>query len=184
MTYSAPSGACSNADSRCGRSSELSRDVRLLVFGACLVVFGVSLAPLPGPRADPSSPHVAGRPHAPFPFELADAGTPALRNEPQTTAPVVPLADTIAMLNLDMVGRRRNDKLTIYGTGTSAGRCAIIRPKTRCGSVSSSGESRLSSRSACDAHGERVHVDPDVDRRAGSAPPRTRVRHIAPGDCS
>ena len=34
--------------------------------------------------------------------------------------PAVPLDQTIAMLNLDMVGRLRNDKLTIYGTGTAA----------------------------------------------------------------
>jgi hypothetical protein len=33
--------------------------------------------------------------------------------------PVVPLTDTIAMLNMDMVGRVTDDKLTIYGVGTS-----------------------------------------------------------------
>lgn len=34
--------------------------------------------------------------------------------------PLVPLSNTIAMLNLDMVGRLRDEKLTIYGTGTAA----------------------------------------------------------------
>ncbi|GIX03931.1 MAG: aminopeptidase [Planctomycetaceae bacterium] len=34
--------------------------------------------------------------------------------------PLVPLNQTIAMLNLDMVGRLRNDRLTVYGTGTAA----------------------------------------------------------------
>lgn len=33
--------------------------------------------------------------------------------------PVVPLDDTIAMLNLDMVGRLRDDKLVVYGVGTA-----------------------------------------------------------------
>ena len=33
--------------------------------------------------------------------------------------PIVPLTDTIAMLNLDMVGRLRDGKLSIYGTGTA-----------------------------------------------------------------
>jgi Peptidase family M28/PDZ domain/PA domain len=32
--------------------------------------------------------------------------------------PVFPLAKTVAMLNLDMVGRLREDKLTVYGLGT------------------------------------------------------------------
>lgn len=34
--------------------------------------------------------------------------------------PLVPLSSTIAMLNLDMVGRLRDGKLTMYGTGTAA----------------------------------------------------------------
>uniref|UniRef100_A0A7C4QLT3 M20/M25/M40 family metallo-hydrolase n=1 Tax=Schlesneria paludicola TaxID=360056 RepID=A0A7C4QLT3_9PLAN len=34
-------------------------------------------------------------------------------------SPLVPLSQTIAMLNLDMVGRLRNEKLTVYGTGTA-----------------------------------------------------------------
>jgi hypothetical protein len=33
--------------------------------------------------------------------------------------PLVPLNDTIAMINLDMVGRLRSDKLTVYGVGTA-----------------------------------------------------------------
>jgi hypothetical protein len=33
--------------------------------------------------------------------------------------PVFPLKKTIAMINLDMVGRLKDDKLTVYGTGTS-----------------------------------------------------------------
>lgn len=34
-------------------------------------------------------------------------------------SPIVPLSQTIGMLNLDMVGRLRADKLTVYGTGTA-----------------------------------------------------------------
>jgi len=34
-------------------------------------------------------------------------------------APLVPIDQSIAMLNLDMVGRLRNDRLTVYGTGSS-----------------------------------------------------------------
>ncbi|CUU01130.1 PA domain-containing protein [Candidatus Kryptobacter tengchongensis] len=33
--------------------------------------------------------------------------------------PVFPLENTIAMINMDMIGRLKEDKLTIYGTGTS-----------------------------------------------------------------
>jgi hypothetical protein len=33
--------------------------------------------------------------------------------------PLIPVKDTIAMLNMDMVGRLRNEKLTVYGTGTA-----------------------------------------------------------------
>jgi len=36
-----------------------------------------------------------------------------------TTKPLFPLEKTVAMLNLDMVGRLRDDKVQIYGTGTS-----------------------------------------------------------------
>jgi hypothetical protein len=36
-----------------------------------------------------------------------------------TREPVFPLEQTIAMLNMDMVGRLREDKLTIFGVGTS-----------------------------------------------------------------
>lgn len=34
--------------------------------------------------------------------------------------PLVPLSSTVAMLNLDMVGRLRENRLTVYGTGTAA----------------------------------------------------------------
>lgn len=33
--------------------------------------------------------------------------------------PLIPLEQTVAMLNLDMVGRLRKDQLTVYGTGTA-----------------------------------------------------------------
>jgi hypothetical protein len=36
-----------------------------------------------------------------------------------TKEPIFPLEKTIAMLNMDMVGRLRDDKLTIFGAGTS-----------------------------------------------------------------
>ena len=35
--------------------------------------------------------------------------------------PVVPVANTVAMINLDMVGRLNNQKLVIGGVGTAAG---------------------------------------------------------------
>ncbi|GBD36784.1 Aminopeptidase YwaD [bacterium HR36] len=35
--------------------------------------------------------------------------------------PVFPLEKTVAMVNFDMVGRLRDDKLTVYGTGTAKG---------------------------------------------------------------
>jgi len=35
--------------------------------------------------------------------------------------PVVPLGDTVAMVNLDMVGRLDGDKLIVHGTGTGSG---------------------------------------------------------------
>jgi hypothetical protein len=38
-----------------------------------------------------------------------------------TNNPAVPLADTAAMVNLDMVGRLTDDKLIVYGTGTGTG---------------------------------------------------------------
>ncbi|MES2791185.1 MAG: M28 family peptidase, partial [Planctomycetota bacterium] len=34
--------------------------------------------------------------------------------------PLFPLSQTVAMLNLDMVGRLRQERLTVYGTGTAA----------------------------------------------------------------
>ena len=36
-----------------------------------------------------------------------------------TTKPLYPLETTAAMINLDMVGRLRDDKVQIYGCGTS-----------------------------------------------------------------
>jgi hypothetical protein len=38
-----------------------------------------------------------------------------------TANPVVPLADTVAMVNLDMVGRLDGDKIVVHGTGTGTG---------------------------------------------------------------
>jgi hypothetical protein len=35
--------------------------------------------------------------------------------------PAVPLADTVAMVNLDMVGRLVDDKIVVHGTGTGTG---------------------------------------------------------------
>lgn len=40
--------------------------------------------------------------------------------------PIVPLDKTIAMLNLDMVGRLRKDKLIVHGTGTAAEFDALV----------------------------------------------------------
>jgi hypothetical protein len=34
-------------------------------------------------------------------------------------SPAVPIGDTVAMLNLDMIGRLRNGELTVFGTGSS-----------------------------------------------------------------
>ena len=38
-----------------------------------------------------------------------------------TANPAVPLADTVAMVNLDMVGRLTGDKVIVHGTGTGTG---------------------------------------------------------------
>ena len=43
-----------------------------------------------------------------------------------TANPVVPLADTVAMVNLDMLGRLDGDKLIVHGTGTGTGLDAIV----------------------------------------------------------
>jgi len=43
-----------------------------------------------------------------------------------TANPAVPLEDTVAMVNLDMVGRLVGDKLIVHGTGTGAGFDALI----------------------------------------------------------
>ncbi len=40
--------------------------------------------------------------------------------------PVVPLADTVAMVNLDMLGRLDGDKLIVHGTGTGTGLDALV----------------------------------------------------------
>lgn len=45
-----------------------------------------------------------------------------------TSEPWFPIESTIAMLNLDMVGRLRNDDLTIYGVGTSPIWTPLLRP--------------------------------------------------------
>jgi hypothetical protein len=41
-------------------------------------------------------------------------------SEHYVSRPLVPMQQTVAMLNLDMVGRLRNDELTVSGTGTGA----------------------------------------------------------------
>lgn len=40
--------------------------------------------------------------------------------------PVVPLADTIAMINMDMIGRMKNKSLTVGGMGTAAEWAALV----------------------------------------------------------
>lgn len=40
--------------------------------------------------------------------------------------PVVPLADTVAMVNFDMVGRLDGNKVIVYGTGTGTGFDALV----------------------------------------------------------
>lgn len=42
--------------------------------------------------------------------------------------PLVPLDDTVAMINLDMVGRLRSDSLNVYGTGTGSSFDQLIDP--------------------------------------------------------
>jgi len=44
-----------------------------------------------------------------------------LGSEHYVRNPRFPLESTVAMINLDMVGRLRNNDLTVYGTGTAAG---------------------------------------------------------------
>jgi hypothetical protein len=41
-------------------------------------------------------------------------------------APALPLSDTVAMLNLDMVGRLRDGGLSVFGTGSSAGFPSLV----------------------------------------------------------
>ncbi|MFM8578637.1 MAG: M28 family peptidase [Planctomycetaceae bacterium] len=43
-----------------------------------------------------------------------------------TANPVVPLDDTVAMVNLDMVGRLVDDKLIVHGTGTGEGFDSLV----------------------------------------------------------
>jgi acetylornithine deacetylase/succinyl-diaminopimelate desuccinylase-like protein len=43
-----------------------------------------------------------------------------------TANPAVPLADTVAMVNLDMVGRLADNKLIVHGTGTGEGLDALV----------------------------------------------------------
>jgi hypothetical protein len=43
-----------------------------------------------------------------------------------TANPVLPLADTVAMVNFDMVGRLTDNKVIIYGTGTATGFDALV----------------------------------------------------------
>jgi hypothetical protein len=43
-----------------------------------------------------------------------------------TSDPAVPLADTVAMVNLDMVGRLDGDKVVVHGTGTGTGLDALV----------------------------------------------------------
>jgi hypothetical protein len=43
-----------------------------------------------------------------------------------TAQPAVPLSDTVAMVNLDMVGRLADDKLIVHGTGTGKGLDALV----------------------------------------------------------
>src|SRR5262249_26391952 len=45
--------------------------------------------------------------------------------------PLLPLASTVAMLNMDMIGRLRDDRLAIVGTGTSPGFEALLREESR-----------------------------------------------------
>ena len=47
--------------------------------------------------------------------------------------PLVPLADTVAMLNMDMIGRLREDRLAVIGTGTSPEWPALLREANRAG---------------------------------------------------
>lgn len=45
-----------------------------------------------------------------------------------TREPVFPLDKTIAMLNMDMVGRLKDEKLTVFGTGTSPAWDGLLEP--------------------------------------------------------
>lgn len=45
--------------------------------------------------------------------------------------PLIPMSQTIAMLNLDMVGRLRKEQLTVYGTGTSPAWPRLLNAKAK-----------------------------------------------------
>jgi putative flippase GtrA len=45
--------------------------------------------------------------------------------------PLIPINQTVAMLNLDMVGRLRKDLLTVYGTGTSPMWVPMLQAKSK-----------------------------------------------------
>lgn len=45
--------------------------------------------------------------------------------------PLIPISQTVAMLNLDMVGRLRKDLLTVYGTGTSPMWLPLLEAKSK-----------------------------------------------------
>lgn len=47
-------------------------------------------------------------------------------SEHYVSDPYVPLSDTVAMVNLDMVGYLRNDRMTVHGTGTAETFNALI----------------------------------------------------------
>jgi aminopeptidase YwaD len=76
--------------------------------------------------------------------------------------PVVPLANTVAMINLDMVGRLNNQKLVIGGVGTAAEWRALIdransESKIRLAALNSAMEGR--------AREPQVIMDPNVESK-------------------
>ena len=48
--------------------------------------------------------------------------------------PIVPLSQTVAMINMDMIGRLENNELTVYGTATSPGWDSVLQGYSRSGS--------------------------------------------------
>ncbi len=60
------------------------------------------------------------RPRRPFVFVCFDGEEEGLHGSAAYTAkPPVPLGETVAMANLDMIGRMRNDQLYVFATSTS-----------------------------------------------------------------